>query len=187
MTKAHLFGMNLAELQAVAAQAGLPKFAAKQMADWLYKKNISDIAQMTNVSVKGREAIAALSDVGRMEPTLTLLSADGTRKMLFDYGGKAVETAYIPDGREERNTLCVSSQVGCKMACRFCMTGRQGFTANLTAGEILNQMADSNFRLQPGLGNNITFVPSDVKTQDSDDPLGGDPLGGGPMGDDVPF
>ena len=143
MTKAHLFGMNLAELQAVAAQAGLPKFAAKQMADWLYKKNISDIAQMTNVSVKGREAIAALSDVGRMEPTLTLLSADGTRKMLFDYGGKAVETAYIPDGREERNTLCVSSQVGCKMACRFCMTGRQGFTANLTAGEILNQMAST--------------------------------------------
>lgn len=143
MSKANLFGLNLAELQEVAANVGLPKFAAKQMADWLYKKNVSDIAQMTNISVKGREALAEAYEVGRVSPTLTLTSTDGTRKMLFDYAGKSVETAFIPDGREERNTLCVSSQVGCKMACRFCMTGRQGFAANLTAGEILNQMAST--------------------------------------------
>lgn len=143
MSKANLFGLNLAELQEVAAGVGLPKFAAKQMADWLYKKNVSDIAQMTNISVKGREALAEGFEVGRVMPTLTLTSSDGTRKMLFDYDGKSVETAFIPDGRDERNTLCVSSQVGCKMACRFCMTGRQGFSANLTAGEILNQMASS--------------------------------------------
>ena len=143
MSKTNLFGLNLAELQEVAANAGLPKFAAKQMADWLYKKNVSDIAQMANISVKGREALAEAYEVGRVSPTLTLTSSDGTRKMLFDYAGKLVETAFIPDGREERNTLCVSSQVGCKMACRFCMTGRQGFAANLTAGEILNQMAST--------------------------------------------
>lgn len=144
MSKANLFGLTMAELQDVAAKAGLPKFAAKQMADWLYKKNASDIAQMTNISVRGREALAQDYEIGRVAPTLTLTSADGTRKMLFDYGGKSVETAYIPDGHDERNTLCVSSQVGCKMACHFCMTGRQGFSANLTAGEILNQMASTD-------------------------------------------
>lgn len=143
MSKSKLFGLTLTDLQGVAADAGLPKFAAKQMADWLYKKNASDIAQMTNISVKGREALAENYEIGRVEPTLTLTSADGTRKMLFDYAGRAVETAYIPDGHEERNTLCVSSQVGCKMACHFCMTGRQGFAANLTSGEILNQMAST--------------------------------------------
>ena len=143
MSKQHLFGLNLAELQSVAANAGLPKFAAKQMADWLYKKNISDIAEMSNISVRGREALANDYDIGRVEPTLTLTSTDGTRKMLFDYDGKSIETAFIPDGHEERNTLCVSSQVGCKMACKFCMTGRQGFSGNLTAGEILNQMAST--------------------------------------------
>lgn len=143
MSKSPLFGLNLTELQAVAAKVGLPKFAAKQMADWLYKKNISDVAQMTNISVKGREAIAENYEVGRVAPITTLTSSDGTRKMLFDYNGKSIETAYIPDGHDDRNTLCVSSQVGCKMACKFCMTGRQGFSGNLTAGEILNQMAST--------------------------------------------
>lgn len=143
MEKKHLFGMTLTELQGVAAETGLPKFAAKQMADWLYKKNAADIAAMTNISVKGREALAQAYEVGRVAPAAELTSTDGTRKMLYDYGGKAVETAYIPDGRDERNTLCVSSQVGCKMACRFCMTGRQGFAGNLTAGQILNQMAST--------------------------------------------
>lgn len=143
MALSHLFGLTLDELQAVAAEVGLPRFAAKQMADWLYKKNVSDIAEMSNISIKGRTALAEKYDVGRILPTATVTSVDGTRKFLFDYDGHAVETAYIPDGRDERNTLCVSCQFGCKMGCRFCMTGRQGFGGNLTAGQILNQMASA--------------------------------------------
>lgn len=143
MDKKQLFGMTLSDLQNVAAEVGMPKFAAKQMADWLYKKNVADIAEMTNISLRYRDALAQSYQVGRTLPDAVLTSTDGTRKMLFDYGGKAVETAYIPDGHDDRNTLCVSSQVGCKMACRFCMTGRQGFAGNLTAGQILNQMAST--------------------------------------------
>lgn len=139
----HLFGKTLAELQEVAAEAGLPRFAAKQMADWLYKKNATDIGGMTNISTRGRETLAKSHDVGRTAPLAELTSTDGTRKMLYDYGGLAVETAYIPDGHDSRNTLCVSSQAGCKMGCKFCMTGRQGFGGNLTAGQILNQMAST--------------------------------------------
>lgn len=141
--KSHLFGMTLTELSAVAQQMGMPRFAAKQMSDWLYKKNVSDIAGMSNLSIKARTALAEHYDIGRTEPLATVTSADGTRKFLFDYEGHAVETAYIPDGHDERNTLCVSSQFGCKMHCLFCMTGRQGFGGNLTAGQILNQMASA--------------------------------------------
>ena len=137
----HLFGKTLEELTAVVAEAGLPRFSGKQIADWLYKKGVRDLAGMTNLSLKARTKLAERFDVGRTEPSAQVTSVDGTSKYLFDYDGHAVETAYIPDGREERNTLCVSSQFGCKMGCKFCMTGRQGFGGNLTANQILNQMA----------------------------------------------
>ncbi|MCQ2230072.1 MAG: 23S rRNA (adenine(2503)-C(2))-methyltransferase RlmN [Bacteroidales bacterium] len=134
-----LFGKTLTELGSVAAEVGLPKFAAKQMADWLYKKNVVSIDDMTNLPKAGRAKLSESYEVGRTEPMDVAVSVDGTKKYLFGVKGGYIETAYIPDA--ERATLCVSSQVGCKMSCKFCMTGRQGFGAHLTAGEIVNQMA----------------------------------------------
>lgn len=134
-----LFGMTISELTSVAAEVGLPRFAAKQMADWLYKKNVMSIDQMTNLPKIGRATLAEKYEVGRTEPAHVAVSIDGTKKYLFGAVGRQIETAYIPDA--DRATLCVSSQVGCKMSCKFCMTGRQGYSANLSANEILNQMA----------------------------------------------
>lgn len=132
--------MSPDELKAVAAEAGLKPFAARQMADWLYKKRAADVAEMTNLSLASRQRLGELGyAAGRIEPCEVQESADGTKKYLFPtLGGRYVEAVYIPDG--ERATLCVSSQAGCKMGCRFCMTGRQGFQHNLTAGEIVNQV-----------------------------------------------
>lgn len=138
-SRAALLGMTLQELQAVAEQAGLQRYAGRQLADWLYKKQATDFAQMTNLPKAAREALAAHYRVGCSAPAASQRSADGTVKYLYRTdGGHYVETVYIPDG--ERATLCVSSQVGCKMGCAFCMTGRQGFVASLSAADILNQV-----------------------------------------------
>ncbi|WP_372773984.1 23S rRNA (adenine(2503)-C(2))-methyltransferase RlmN [Mangrovibacterium sp.] len=139
MQKEALFGKTLEELQAVCADLGLPKFAAKQIADWLYKKPVSSIEEMTNLSKKARESLSEKYTFGLIETTKVQESVDGTKKYLFPTGqGKFVETAMIPD--KDRKTVCVSSQVGCKMGCLFCMTGKQGFQGQLTAGEIVNQI-----------------------------------------------
>ena len=139
MAKEHLFGLTLEALGQVAAEMGMPRFAARQLAAWLYVKRVTEIDEMTDISLKNRELLKSRYDVGRTPPAKRAVSADGTIKYLFAAGDDAyVESVYIPDG--ERATLCVSSQVGCKMACRFCMTGRQGFGGNLTAGMILNQV-----------------------------------------------
>lgn len=135
----HLLGLTLEELKSVVAEVGLPGYAAKQLADWLYKKRVTRIADMTNIAVAKRELLGQHYDVGAVPPVDFMKSVDGTVKYLYGAGeGRFVESVYIPT--EDRATLCVSSQVGCKMSCRFCMTGRQGFTANLTAHEILNQI-----------------------------------------------
>jgi 23S rRNA (adenine2503-C2)-methyltransferase len=134
-----LFGLTLPQLTNLLLAEGLPKFTAKQIADWLYKKDITSIEQMTNLSLKVREQLAAKYTFGLSEPSKVTESTDGTKKYLFTIGtNKFVEAAYIPDS--DRATLCVSSQVGCKMGCLFCMTGKQGFQGNLTAGEIVNQL-----------------------------------------------
>ena len=139
MSKKNLVGMTLAELQQVAVEVGMPMFAAKQMADWLYVKQVSSIDQMTNISLKLRERLAENYEVGLSAPQHKVASTDGTVKYLFPVqDGHFVEAVYIPD--DDRATLCISSQVGCKMGCVFCMTGRQHYTASLTAGEILNQI-----------------------------------------------
>ena len=123
----------------MARQAGLPAFAAKQMAQWVYERGVADIDEMTNISKAGRQNLKEHYQVGRMAPTFSQTSVDGTKKYLFPTAsGHHVECVYIPDG--ERATLCVSSQVGCKMGCAFCMTGRQGFDGQLTAADILNQI-----------------------------------------------
>ena len=139
MARRNLIGMTLAQLQQVAVENGMPLFTAKQMADWLYVKQVRSIDEMTNLSLKHRARLAESYEVGLAAPSDKAASADGTVKYLFPVqDGHFVEAVYIPDG--DRATLCISSQVGCKMGCMFCMTGRQHYTASLTAGEILNQI-----------------------------------------------
>ena len=131
--------MTLSEITEQVTALGLPKFAGKQVADWVYGKRVKSVHEMTNISLKNRELLAEKFSVGRSKPLDIQTSVDGTRKMLFKTsGGKFVETVTIPE--EDRLTICVSSQVGCQMNCDFCMTGKQGFQDNLTATEILNQV-----------------------------------------------
>ena len=134
-----LFGKTLNELTALAVELGLPKFTGKQMAEWLYQKDVSSIDEMTNLSKKAREILSGRYEFGLVNSTKVQESVDGTKKYLFPtIQGKFIETAMIPD--DDRKTVCVSSQVGCKMGCLFCMTGKQGFQGQLTAGEIVNQI-----------------------------------------------
>jgi 23S rRNA (adenine2503-C2)-methyltransferase len=133
-----LYGKTLNELIAVAKRVKLPGFAARQLADWLYKKEITTIDEMTNLSKKMREVLAADYEIGLSAPLKASESNDGTKKYLYNVlDNKFIETAYIPD--DDRATICVSSQAGCKMGCIFCMTGKQGFQGNLSSNEILNQ------------------------------------------------
>lgn len=133
-----LLGKTLSELQEAAMSVGLQKFAGKQLAEWLYVKRVSSFNQMTNISLKGREALSARYIIGRRAPVREAVSVDGTRKYLFEVGNQFIESVYIPE--DDRATLCVSSQAGCKMGCRFCMTGTLGFHGHLSAADILNQV-----------------------------------------------
>ena len=137
--KRYLLGMTLAELKEAVQQVGMPAFTAKQIADWVYRKRVHSIEEMTNISLKNRERLQEHFEVGYRAPADAARSCDGTIKYLYAVeNNHFVEAVYIPDG--ERATLCVSCQVGCKMNCLFCMTGKQKYTAALTANEILNQI-----------------------------------------------
>ena len=137
--KPSLLGLSLEELTEVAIDLGLPKFVGKQICGWLYDKHARSFEEMTNLSKVARQKLAENYKIGISTPVESVESKDGTIKYLYKTErGHYIETVYIPDGK--RATLCVSSQVGCKMACEFCMTGRQGFVANLTAADILNQI-----------------------------------------------
>jgi len=139
LEKEPLFGKTLAEIQEIVRINNLPGFTANQITEWLYKRQVSSIDEMTNISIKNRKILKESYDLGLLPPTKVQTSIDGTKKYLFQtHKGNFIEAAYIPD--EDRATLCVSSQVGCKMGCLFCMTGKQGFQAHLKAGEILNQI-----------------------------------------------
>ena len=137
--KETLFGKTLTELQYLVAELNLPKFTAGQIADWLYRKDISSIEEMSNLSRKARELLGGKFAFGLTSPVKVQESTDGTKKYLFPtVQHKFIETAMIPE--RERITVCVSSQVGCKMGCLFCFTAKQGFQGQLSAGEILNQV-----------------------------------------------
>lgn len=152
--KKTLLGLRPEELKEITDGLGMPGFTARQVADWLYKKRVADIDGMTNLSVKNRELLKQTCQVGRRDPATVQTSADGTRKYLFrTAGGHAVETVYIPE--DDRHTLCVSSQAGCKMHCTFCHTGRQGFHGQLTAADILNQIMSVP---EAGLLTNLVFM-----------------------------
>lgn len=155
-SKTNLLGMSLAELQELCLSESMPKFAAKQICDWLYAKQFDTIDAMTNLSLKARSRLNEIAYIGRQAPVDCQVSVDGTKKYLFEMENgpgavassrlsisnsqfkKYVEVVYIPDG--DRATLCISCQVGCKMGCRFCVTGKQGFHGNLSSGDILNQI-----------------------------------------------
>ena len=137
--KTVLLGMSLDELKAAVKALGMPQFTAAQIAKWLYQQHVRDIDEMTNISKANRERLKEQYTVGAMDPLDCQRSKDGTVKYLFPVAsGQFVETVYIPDN--DRATLCVSCQVGCKMNCLFCQTGKQGFEGSLTAGDILNQI-----------------------------------------------
>jgi 23S rRNA (adenine2503-C2)-methyltransferase len=154
MLKEKLYGKTLGELIAVTKRLKLPAFAAKQIADWLYKKEIDSIDGMTNLSKRARDLLSNDYIYGLSAPAGHSSSSDGTKKYLFNVlNDKYIETAFIPD--KKRATICISSQAGCKMGCLFCMTGRQGFQGNLSSNEILNQ-----FRSLPEYSSltNIVFM-----------------------------
>lgn len=137
--KTPLLGMTLEELKGVALSLGMPAFTGGQMAKWIYTSHVKDIDDMTNISKSNREKLKEAYCVGVMEWIDAQHSVDGTIKYLFPVAsGKFVETVYIPD--KDRATLCVSCQVGCKMNCLFCHTGKQGFEGSLTVTDILNQI-----------------------------------------------
>ena len=149
-----LLGKTLEELQAVAQEVGLPRFAGKQLAEWIYLRRATSFDEMTSISRKGREALQARYSIGRHAPVAEAISQDGTKKYLFRVSNSEaiqqqsdltsnskalyIESVYIPD--DDRATLCVSTQAGCKMGCRFCMTGTLGFHGHLSSAEILNQI-----------------------------------------------
>lgn len=135
-----LYGLTLSQLQQLCQELELPRYAAKQIAGWLYRRGATDIEQMSDLSKANRARLAQHYTVGLSAPVKVSTSTDGTKKYLYrSEQGAAIESAYIPDG--ERATLCVSSQAGCRMGCRFCATGRLGLLHNLSTCDILNQIA----------------------------------------------
>lgn len=169
MGKEWLYGKTLVELGEVVAALGGKPFVAKQIADWIYKKEVREIALMSNLSALFRDKLASEYVVGVFEYRDVQESVDGTKKYLFPTsGGNYIESAYIPE--DERATLCVSSQGGCRMGCKFCMTGRQGFQENLSSGEILNQIRQIDERqkltnvVYMGMGEPLDNVESVLKS-----------------------
>ncbi len=137
--KEALLGKTKEELTQIVSDLGLPSYTGGQIAYWLYKTQIQSFDEMTNISKKARTLLNENYSLGVESPISVKESADGTKKYLFKtLKSGFIEAAYIPD--QDRHTLCVSSQAGCKMGCLFCMTGKQGFQSHLSTGEILNQL-----------------------------------------------
>lgn len=136
--KTNLLGKNTRELEEAAAACGLKPFVGRQIAQWLYVKKAASWDRMVNISRDSKARLQEMYDLGTSEPAGCAKSSDGTVKYLFRVGEtEAVEAVMIPE--EDRRTLCVSSQAGCRMGCRFCMTGRQGWHGNLSVADIINQ------------------------------------------------
>lgn len=139
MEKIKLLGLTIGELGDWVKEWQLPSYTAQQIARWIYHRRANDIAVMTDISAKNRQLLSERCEIGVYPPIEVVTSADGTRKYLFKAGAnRFVESVFIPD--DDRATLCVSSQAGCRMGCRFCLTGKQGFNGHLTATDIINQV-----------------------------------------------
>ncbi len=135
----YLYGQTLPQLEVLCNRLEMPRFAAKQIARWLYDKHATTIEAMSDLSARHRALLAETYEVGLTAPEKVSISTDGTKKYLYRTSqNHFIESAYIPDG--DRATLCISSQAGCRMGCRFCATGRQGLQHSLSTNEILNQI-----------------------------------------------
>ncbi len=142
-----LIGLDRAELEAELARAGEPPFRARQLWHWIYHRGATDFAQMTTLAKSFRADLAERYVVSRPRAVVDRQSIDGTRKWLLGFAdGEEAETVHIPE--EDRGTLCVSSQIGCTLTCRFCHTGTQRLVRNLSAGEILGQIMLARDALQ---------------------------------------
>jgi len=135
----YLYGQTLPQLEVLCNRLEMPRFAAKQIARWLYDKHATTIEAMSDLSARHRALLAETYEVGLTAPEKVSISTDGTKKYLYRTSqNHFIESAYIPDG--DRTTLCISSQAGCRMGCHFCATGRQGLQHSLSTNEILNQI-----------------------------------------------
>ncbi|ANA34573.1 23S rRNA (adenine(2503)-C(2))-methyltransferase RlmN [Ralstonia mannitolilytica] len=147
----NLLDFDAQGLLAYCEGLGEKSFRAKQLQRWIHQSGASDFAEMTDLAKSLREKLATRAVIQAPAVISDHLSSDGTRKWLVDVGqGNAVETVYIPE--ETRGTLCVSSQAGCAVNCRFCSTGKQGFSRNLTTGEIIGQLWMAEFAMRKQLG-----------------------------------
>jgi 23S rRNA (adenine2503-C2)-methyltransferase len=150
----NLYGKTQAELKEIAASMKLPSYTVRQLTDWLYKKHAGSFDEMTNISKQTRNKLSENYALQKSTPSGVQVSGDGTRKYLFQVReNKYVESVFIPE--KNRSTLCISTQVGCKMDCLFCMTGKQGFQGNLSAADILNQVTSLPERDQVS---NVVFM-----------------------------
>jgi 23S rRNA (adenine2503-C2)-methyltransferase len=135
-----LVGLSREELAAELAAIGEKPFRAKQIWHWIYHQGVVDFARMSSVARPLQRRLAERFVIGRPDPATAQESADGTRKWLFRFrDGQEAETVYIPDRQEDRGAVCISSQVGCTLSCRFCHTGTQALVRNLGAAEIVGQ------------------------------------------------
>ena len=145
----NLVTLDFATMASLVARLGWPSYRTRQILQWIYQHRIRDIAGMSNLSRKDREALGHEAVIERLACPTLLQSVDGTRKLLFSLkDGLAVESVLIPDG--ERLTLCVSTQVGCTLDCGFCVTGQMGLKRNLKAHEIVDQILTAQDRLEAG-------------------------------------
>ena len=147
----NLLGLDLDALVAFCEQLGEKRFRATQLYRWIHQRGATDFAHMTDLAKSLRDKLAGCAHVQALPVVSTQRSADGTVKWLFDVGGgNLIESVFIPE--TDRGTLCVSSQAGCAVGCRFCATGHQGFSRNLDAGEILAQLWFAEHTLRQVLG-----------------------------------
>jgi len=151
MNAVNLLEFDLDGLTAFCEQLGEKRFRATQLFRWIHHKGASDFAQMTDLARSLRDKLAGQAVIRPLAVATEQASADGTIKWLFDVGaGNAVETVFIPE--DDRGTLCISSQAGCAVGCRFCSTGHQGFSRNLSTGEIVAQLWYAEHHLRRRLG-----------------------------------
>ena len=163
MTVANLLEFDRDALAAFCEQLGEKRFRATQLFRWIHQKGASDFEQMSDLAKSLREKLAGRARVSAMPVISEQASSDGTIKWLFDVGGgNAVETVFIPEN--DRGTLCISSQAGCAVGCRFCSTGHQGFSRNLTTGEIVAQLwfAEHHLRQRLGLAEGVRAITNVV-------------------------
>ncbi|MCU0941909.1 MAG: 23S rRNA (adenine(2503)-C(2))-methyltransferase RlmN [Hydrogenophaga sp.] len=166
----NLLDFDLEGLAAFCEQLGEKRFRATQLFRWIHQKGESDFSRMTDLARSLRDKLPSTAHVTGLNILSRQDSADGTIKWLFDVGdGNAVETVYIPE--DDRGTLCVSSQAGCAVGCRFCSTGHQGFSRNLTTGEILAQLWHAEFFLRQHLGRPGERVITNVVMMGMGEPL----------------